>query len=213
MARTFTPAQHGFGFPNSFVDEFIKLPGGGHAFTTRGRCGGMAFLSLDHWHHGMPIPGGAAVPADATPLARLIQRRLFDSMALNGLRYVEFSQKPLHDKWLFFKGAANATRSGEFAKLKASIDAGTPCALGLCQAESLAGLGKDHQVVCYGYEEGPERSALLIYDNNHPRVEQRLTFATRYSKQGDMTISHSDKSKWRAFFVEEYHPEKPPAGL
>jgi len=213
MATSFTPAQHGFGFPNNFEDEFVALPGGKYAFKTRGRCGGMAFLALDHWHSHKPIPGGDTVPADDTPLAKLIQRRLFDSFALNGLRYVEFSLMPLLDKWLILKGAAKATRAAEFPKLKASIDAGTPCALGLCQANSPAALGKDHQVVGYGYVEGPDQSALLIYDNNYPRTEQRLTFATRYSKQGDMTIRHSDGSQWRAFFVESYRPEDPPPGL
>jgi hypothetical protein len=213
MATSFTAARHGFGFKNDFDDELIRLPDGTHAFTTHGRCGGMAFLALDHWHSHKPIPGGDAVPADDTPLARLIQRRLFDSFALNGLRYVIFSQMQLDRRWLLWPGAAQVTRTEEFPKLKASIDAGTPCALGLCQASSLAGLDKDHQVVCYGYVEGPDQSALLIYDNNFPKVEHRLTFATRYSGQGDMMIRHSGGSQWRAFFVEDYHPEDPPDGL
>lgn len=214
MAVTgFTPGEHGFKFANNFVDEFIDLPGGKHAFTTRGRCGGMAFLALDHWHHKRPIPGGTALPGDDTPLAKLIQKRLFESFLKNGLRYVEFALMPLHPKWGVFKGAAKVTRNKEFPKVKKSIDAGTPCAIGLCQAESLKTLGGDHQVVCYGYEEGPETSALLIWDNNYPGREQRVTFATRYSRQGDMTIRHSDGSEWRAFFHEDYDPEKPPEGL
>lgn len=210
---TFRPDQHGFGFANGFTDEFVRLPGGKYAFTTRGRCGGMAFLALDHWHARRPIPGGDRLPADATPLAKLIQKRLFDSFLLNGLRYVEFALMPLHPRWWIFKGAAKLTRNEEFPKVKASIDAGTPCAIGLCQAESLTALGGDHQVVCYGYEEAPDRSALLIWDNNHPKTEQRLTFATSYSKDGDMTIRHSDGSKWRAFFLESYRAEVPPEGL
>ncbi len=209
----FTCAEHGFRFANSFVDEFITLPSGGHAFTTRGRCGGMAFLALDHWHYQRPIPGGGTRPADSTPLAKLIQRRLFDSFVLNGLRYVEFSLMPLHPKWMIFKGAAKVTRTKEFPKVKASIDAGRPCAIGLCRANSPLELGRDHQVVCYGYEEGPDQSALLLYDNNHPGKEQRLTFATRYSRNGDMTIRHDDGSEWRAFFIEDYQPEEPPPGL
>lgn len=214
MAVTqFTCAEHGFRFPNEFKDEFIQLPGGAHAFETKGRCGGMAFLALDHWHHRRPIPGGDKVPADETPLAKLIQRRLFDSFLLNGLRYVEFSLMPLHPKWVVFNGAAKVTRNREFPKVKASIDSGRPCAIGLCRASSPLELGRDHQVVCYGYEEGPERSTLLLYDNNHPGREQRLTFATRYSRQGDMTIRHGNGSEWRAFFIEDYQPEPPPPDL
>jgi hypothetical protein len=213
MPTTFRPEEHGFRFANKFVDDFVKLPGGKYAFQTRGRCGGMAFVALDHWHHKRPIPACEALPADDTPLARLIQKRLFESFALNGLRYVEFALMPLHPKWLFLKGAARVTRNKEFPKVKESIDAGEPCAIGLCQAESLKALGGDHQVVCYGYVETPEESALLIWDNNHPGKEQRLTFATRYSKVGDMTIRHSDGSKWRAFFLERYQPEVPPEGL
>jgi hypothetical protein len=213
MATTFRPDQHGFKFANSFEDEFIKLPGGKHAFKTRGRCGGMAFVSLDHWHHKKPIPAAATLPADETPLAKLIQRRLFDSFKSNGLRYLEFSLMSEHPRWGIFKGAAKETRTREFPKVKVSIDAGRPCAIGLCRASSPVELGMDHQVVCYGYVEGPQESALLIYDNNYPGAEKRLTFATAYDKKGDMKIRHSDRSEWRAFFVESYEPEAPPAGL
>jgi hypothetical protein len=213
MATTFRPDQHGFRFANRFEDEFVKLPGGKHAFKTRGRCGGMAFLALDHWHHKRPIPACETLPANETPLAKLIQKRLFESFALNGLRYVEFALMPLHPKLGLLKGAAKLTRTNEFPKVKASIDRGEPCAIGLCQADSLKALGGDHQVVCYGYVETREESGLLIWDNNHPGKEQRLTFATRYAKDGDMTIRHSDGSKWRAFFHEKYKPECPPEGL
>jgi hypothetical protein len=209
-ATPFRPDLHGFRFGNGFVDEFVKLPGGKYAFTTRGRCGGMAFLALDLWHHKRPVPACDTVPADDAPLAKLIQNRLFDSFILNGLRYIEFALMPLHPRWRIFKGAAKVTRNKEFPKVKASIDAGEPCPIGLCQAESLGALGGDHQVVCYGYVEGPEESALLIWDNNHPSKEMRLAFATRYSRHADMTIRHSDGSKWRAFFLEKYRPEPPP---
>lgn len=213
MPTKFTASEHGFRFANSFEDDFVKLPGGGHAFKTRGRCGGMAFLALDHWHHGRPIPGGDTLPDDKTPLAKLIQKRLFDSFGLNGAKYLEFSLMPLHPKLGVLKGAAKVTREKEFPKIKASIDKGEPCAIGLCVSTSPLEVGKDHQVVCYGYEEGPEQSALLIYDNNRPGKEHRLTFATRYDKKGDMSVRHSDGSKWRAFFFEKYRPEEPPAGL
>ena len=216
VTTSFTPAQHGFKFSNSFEDAFIELPGGGHAFHTKGRCGGMAFLALDHWHHHKPIPGGNVRPGDETPLARLIQRRLFDSFALNGLRYVKFSLMPLHDEWWGIrKGVAKVTRTEEFPRLKASIDAGIPCALGLCQATAPtpAELGKDHQVVCYGYVEDLEESKLLVYDNNRPLSVEILTFATRYSKQGDMLIRRGTNGLWRAFFVEDYRPQDPPPGL
>lgn len=213
MPTTFRPGEHGFGFPNGFEDDFVKLPGGKHAFKTRGRCGGMAFLALDHWHHGRPIPGGNALPDDKTPLAKLIQKRLFDSFTLNGAKYLEFSLMPDHPKLGILKGAARTTREKEFPKVKRSIDAGKPCAIGICRSTSPLEMGQDHQVVCYGYEEGPAQSALLIYDNNHPRQEHRLTFATKYEKNGDMAVRHSDGSKWRAFFFETYKPEVPPAGL
>jgi hypothetical protein len=55
MIRTrFRPSVHGFHFSNEFSNEVIRS--GPIDFTTQGRCGGMAALSLDYFFAGMPIP-------------------------------------------------------------------------------------------------------------------------------------------------------------
>ena len=69
----FDPAVHGFGFPNSFVNQVVSLPNevyrllpgvlrraipGGN-LETRGRCGGMAYAALDYYHAGRPKQAAA----------------------------------------------------------------------------------------------------------------------------------------------------------
>jgi hypothetical protein len=75
---SFDPVEHGFAFPNDFVNVIGTLPGFGK-ITTYGRCGGMAYASLDYYHHGLRVPENADLPPDGTVLADYIYRRLLDS--------------------------------------------------------------------------------------------------------------------------------------
>jgi hypothetical protein len=84
----FSAALWGFHFPNYWPDVEI---GGLKAGWIKGRCGGMAALSLDYYFAGIQTPthmapdapgsngtgdfGASEVPADGTPLGDLINKR------------------------------------------------------------------------------------------------------------------------------------------
>src|SRR5699024_7386296 len=106
---TYSPQLYAFRFPNDFVNHIcngrippffvrkVKL-------TTAGRCGGMAFASLDFYHLTTPVPtvnpqdlAPSVVPADGHPLADYIFTRQLHSMLTtvrglrDGFRYIRWS--------------------------------------------------------------------------------------------------------------------------
>ena len=78
---------------------------------------------------------------------------MIDSMVANGAKFFRFMQTPDHPTIVWGIGVARATREEEYPRIKARIDQGFPCAIGLSQARDIGGLGNDHQVVAYGYDE------------------------------------------------------------
>ncbi len=220
MPKTpFDPKQHGFRFANHFVNTIATLPRLG-TLQTLGRCGGMAFCALDHYFAQLPLPTLSAqdlaplhVPPDGHPLADYIYRRQLDSFAtLSAVKFVTWTLAP--DKPTFFaRGVIERTRADEFHKLRERIDHNQPAPLGLIAARDLSALGKNHQVVAYGYEQ-PENdeSALVvhIYDVNYPAQELTLTYQP---EEGCWIESSRNRERWRGWFVQDYSPRLPPPDL
>ena len=50
---SFNPVTNGFSFPNAFINSNVYFAGTG-PYETRGRCGGMAYASLDYYFAGRP---------------------------------------------------------------------------------------------------------------------------------------------------------------
>jgi len=209
MPRTnFTPQQHGFHFPNSFVNQVATLPGG-QQIETYGRCGGMAYAALDYYFAGLPIPADTATPPDGHWLADYIYTRLFDSfLNTSAIRYVSWTMQADHSTW-FYKGVTRWTKEDEIPRLRQFIDAGTPVVLGLVGARDMADVGnKNHQVVAYGYDADDASQAIniYIYDNNSPDQEAVLS-----TDAGNPHINASNRIEpWRGFFVHEYAFRSPP---
>jgi hypothetical protein len=206
----FDPALHGFAFPNRFVDVLVSV--GAFQLTTAGRCGGMAYLALDHWNAGRPVPpwpgtlwAPGHVPPDGHWLADDIRGRLFDSFRTGtAAKFVTWTQSSDNATWVS-KGVSRWTHEDEVPKIVAAIDAGRPVPLGLVVARSLGDLGKNHQVLAYGYEKQPSgRVTILVYDSNSPGREVRLT-----SEPGQLGWTASNGSQWRGFFVQAYSAKRP----
>jgi hypothetical protein len=70
-----------------------------------------------------------------------------------------------------------------------------------------SGMGDDHEVVAYGYEDGDPNSKLMIWDNNSPGEEVVLEFKTAYDA-GDRDI-HMGAETWRGFFLAAIAPVLP----
>ena len=219
MATTnFVPSKHGFHFPNNFVNKLI-----GGAITTRGRCGGMAFGSLDYYVNSVPVPtcdtadfgSSLGVPPDGTPLADYIMGRLDGSLLLYAASFIRWNGASDHATVLGGKGIVAATKQDEWPKLKASLDSGAPVALGLLTATTTGGVSACHQVVAYDYAVGQNSLTISIYDNNYPD-DDTVTISSTI----DATNPHWNESShgglvdvWRAFFVEDGSPTVDYAGL
>ncbi len=216
----FRPQEHGFHFANNFVNvaATLNLPGINQKIVTRGRCGGMAYASLDYFNARMSIPthvaadfGAAGVPPDGTPLADYIYQRLFDTFVVpSAAKFVTFTLAKSEDVSPpalpglppppVVKGVYSLSKD-EAARIRQSIDQQQPVVVGLVGATSLEDVGgKNHQAVAYGYDGGQ----ILIYDNNTPDQEVRLSFddATR-------TIRATNGSVWRGLFVQDYASKTP----
>ncbi len=205
---SFNPVQHGFKFPNNFVNNIISVPSLGLHVTTLGRCGGMAFAALDYWHNGIPVPPSSTVPEDGSPMGDYIYQRLMDSILSNAFKYFHFMRTPDHPTWFNGMGVSRATREEEFPLLQSLIDQNQPCVLGLLRARSVTEFHNNHQVVAFGYEVGDPYSTVLIYDNNYPNETHSLTFKTFYDP-GEREVHHSRDGDLRGFFVESYFPQIP----
>jgi hypothetical protein len=77
--------------------------------------------------------------------------------------------------------------------------------LGLVSASSISNIGKNHQVVAYGYKSDPSSGNLdvYIYDNNFPDQEAILSISLSDPHVRE-SVSGNVVDTWRGFFVEEY---------
>ena len=218
MPRTdFTPSQHGFHFANSFVNHVATLPDG-RKIETGGRCGGMAYASLDYYFAKLPAPPytsadfpDTGVPPDGNWLADYIYRRLMDSFCnVSAARYILWTMRKDQPTWFGLrKGVTTCTKDEEIPRLRAAIDAGKPVVLGLIVATDIKKVGDNHQVVAYGYDLDPATNELsvYIYDNNNPDTEVVLTTAP----DNPHVNASNRRDPWRGFFVHHYSPAIPPA--
>lgn len=122
----------------------------------------------------------------------------------------------------------------EIPKVTSSLDKGKPVVLGLIGARALSDLGRNHQVVAYGYEYFKDDRTYIfyIYDPNHATTETykfKKTDSTVHPIQ-PVLVWHQDYGflserlyrysptfdnpptiqTWRGFFVMDYTPKVPP---
>ena len=231
VMTTYSPQLYAFRFPNAFVNRIWSgriPPGIGRKIelTSAGRCGGMAFASLDFYHLETQVPpvspkdfAPALVPADGHPLADYIFTRQLHSMLTtvaglrDGLRYL---------RWSGYPAATIATKTQlEERKVIQSLDRGQPVVLGLIKATSkrLRAQGVNHQVVCYGYRcDAAGHHEFLVYDPNDPFPASETNHQPgllRRNDDGDHSgFAYQERlsnrsDRWRGFFVVDYRPRQP----
>ncbi len=203
MIINFLPSKHGFHFGNNFVNKIIHTSFG--KIESRGRCGGMAFASLDYYFSNMDIPTHESkdfpnkkVPPDGSMLADYIYERSIHSLfTLSSFKFFDWSLKRNIDN-TNRRSVSYKTKHEEFPKLKKSIDSGKPVVLGLIGAARVTEICNNHQVVAYGYDFDPKNDS-----NEHDRE------ITLESHKDIPYFKESNGQEWRAFFVQEYHFKHP----
>jgi hypothetical protein len=186
----FLPSRSGFHFANSWPPDTIypvvTLPIIGTVAAqdaTRGLCGGFVFAALDLFLHEPRLspPADTRPAADGTPLFNYIASRQVDSIALNGIKYIQWIQTPDQDDGLQLfdnRGLARRMVETEWPAIKADIDSGVPSPLALI-APPQAGLpntsgiieacSNSHQVLAWAYDlDESSNITLFVYDSNQP---------------------------------------------
>jgi hypothetical protein len=220
----FLPSRHAFGFPNDWPSVpalSISTPVGriGIGNAARGLCGGMVFGALDYWYAGAEPP--ARLPAADEPLFRFIVRRLIQSWHIpTGVaRYYYWMNVPDGDT---ARRVARPVRSRhglrmrsvalQWPRIRAQLDGGQPAPIGLVTVAGASPLqlGRNHQVLAYGYQLGESQVTLQVYDpNSGPKDDVHIRFDPRAPGLG-FTHSINIGLPVRGFFLTPYSPATPP---
>jgi hypothetical protein len=214
VVQNFLPSQNGFHFSNCFADvpyEFkllgIKVKGGK---ASNGMCGGMIYAACDLYYSGQRAPDQQVAPDKGSLFVYLCQR-LIESFTLpfGPLRYYFWMNPRVADSdaekpkfSLAAHGRAWKTIVVEWPKIKNEIDANRLCPIGIILLKSWNPdhLGRNHQVLVYGYELEGNDLKLLLYDPNspgddgvylalniaEPRKRAAIIYANSQGKAGDV---------------------------
>ncbi len=144
-----------------------------------GLCGGMTYLAQDYWLARVALPRGAhesdqpnrtggTVPSQVRDL---IWARLLDSLQSGGVlqRTLEWSLLLNQIPKELGGGAQRllANTKNEWTVLRARIDSGQPCPIGLVY--TTRNVWDQHQILAYGYEDpGNGTATMQVYDCNDP---------------------------------------------
>jgi len=218
----FKPSQNGFRFANWFIDvpydfKVLGLPiRGGHACN--GMCGGMIYTVCDLFYAGLQPPQDRFTPSRG-PLFKYLCQRLIDSFALpfGPLQYYLWMNPTVKDALGRHSRAWKMTCL-EWPKIKDDIDHDRLCNIGLVLLKSWspADLGKNHQVLVYGYELEGQALKLMIYDPNAPGddgASLSISLAGAEAGQPTSLIYANSKGKVKeavCFFKTDYRFKQPP---
>jgi hypothetical protein len=174
----FLPSLNGLRFVNAWPKEaniVVKVPGIGKVAVgsaNKGLCGGMVFTVLDVFMAGLP-PLANPLPLPGNPLFDYIVKRLFDSWNLpwGAVKYYRWMALPDEDigAWpATLRGVGWRSVIDEWPAIRSDLDAGRPSPLGLVTVRSPnpAQLGRNHQVLAYGYDLVGDRLTINVYDPN-----------------------------------------------
>lgn len=218
----FAPSTNGLHFANDFAHEPLFRLGLARASipignAANGLCGGMVFAVRDLFEYRRTPPPDRAPPRRGTVLFGYLLGRLFSSFNLpvGPLRYWLWQILPAGDRFTV-RGLAWRTIRGHWPKIRADLDAGRLSTLGLVRTRSVnpLDLGRNHQVLAYGYDLDEDGSKLTIhvYDPNHPDDDGcALSLSPAEPTQSTPVGYVSDELPVRGFFRTTYRTKDPSA--
>ena len=222
----FEPSTHGWHFGNDFSGPTVTVPipglgkiGLGNA--AHGVCGGMVFAARDFFEDARAIPADTAPPAQGTPLFGFITGRLLDSFDVprGVLKYLTWMATPDHDSDTWFgadRGVQTLTIKQEWPAVRAAIDGGHTCPLGLVTVASTnpSDLGANHVVLAHGYDLGDTGDlSVHLYDPNSPDDDTVTMTMNIQNPAQPAWIAHNINISRpvRGFMALRYGKHDPPA--
>lgn len=237
--KGFDQSIHGFKFKNTdWKAKGIKLPVVSITLpkpvgqidisnTSEGMCGGMVYAVIDYFLAGKKIPQTMSPPStESDPLFKYLKQRLIESWDVTGTgpNYIKFMRHdyPDADEGVvqslgLMKGRSYVIAREEWPKVKADIDANRLSPIGLVQTISYnpADIGKNHQVLVYGYKLSGNLVTLYYYDPSSPadKMELRFTIGDLAKRIDILRFRNNvyDAKPINTFFRTTYRP--PPASL
>jgi hypothetical protein len=189
--------------------------------TAMGVCGGMCYVTCDLFE-GKALPPLATSPPSTTddPVYQFTVARFNDSLSAEAIETYYGLMNPAlpdHETDLSQAGLAPHGRAWvminqQWPRIKARIDSGHPCPIGLVLTKSLnpGDLGLNHVVVVFGYDLIGTDLTLHIYDPNFPNSNTR-TIALSIADPLHTTTVTSNYPGLNCFFqLELYTPVAPP---
>ncbi|HEX2090242.1 MAG TPA: hypothetical protein VHI54_10005 [Actinomycetota bacterium] len=215
--RGFAPSASGFGFANSFrPGPVLAIRAGGRRLglgnAANGLCGGMVFAARDLFEAGIDPPAATEPPPGGSPLFRYVVRRLFHSFDLPAgpARYMAWMVLPAHDGRGGLRGVAARTVGREWPRIKRDLDRGVLSPIGLVRVHSFnpLELGRNHQVLAYGYDldESAASVTINVYDPNHPGAND-VALSFRLKPGPDWEVRYiAGELPVRGFFRTRFRP-------
>src|SRR5262245_18969297 len=169
----FQPAVNGFRFPNAFAKDPIRRFQLGSVATldigdaANGLCGGMSYTVRDLWEARVSPPADPAPPARGNARFDYVVNRQIESfdkgiVPLRFFKLMDPGRPATEPLWAEVAGRFGIDRHSrtyvmvrvEWPKIRADLDGGSLSTLGLVKVVSLDPnqLGRNHQVVAYGYD-------------------------------------------------------------
>ena len=224
----FLPSLYGLRFPNAFPPTpVLRVPGTGIGVgnAADGLCGGMTFMARDLFEHHLAPPPDVTPPPDG-PLFRYLVNRAITSFDLPAgpAKYELWMGLPDHSSFFGAPGVVWRTLAREWPAVRADLDRGVPCPLGLIRTRSWnpMDLGRNHQVLAYGYDlragpDGGDAGAaraldVLVYDPNWPGRDDVAIRVVLTDPLEASTVAYMDgDAPVRGFFRSAYRSADPSA--
>ena len=211
------------------IDKVIDENWAPITHANAGLCGGMVFTVMDYYaaHLLPPLPTTPPSPPNQREdvLFMYIRDRLWDSFDVEGEghRFLGYSSPhyPNGDEGAIqavglTRGRSWVTYREAWPAIQSDIDAGRLSPIGLIQTDSLD-IGKNHQVLAYGYERDGQRVKLFIYDPNEAQEEISLSFDIT-ATDGEVHVNReggqrgNDHRIYCIFRIDNYTAKMPPGG-
>lgn len=226
----FLPSLNGWPFDNQFVavPPFKLIGELKYGDASKGLCGGMVYAALDYFLAGLDLP---SIPEEDLskhnspvqgPVFNYFGKRLFNSFDIpEGVwNYIQLMRPDFPDFQTSKSRIRVAPRNRawrairqEWPAIKAKLDTGHPCPLGLIcvKSKELSMLGENHQVLAYGYELVADDLTLFIYDPNS-HLNDNITLKLNIGNpEHKLNISYWDNKPVYCFFQTNYTFSMPPA--
>ena len=227
----FTPTVDGFRFANAFPSEPIRTFRLANIATldigdaANGLCGGMSYTVRDLFEAGLRPPADPAPPARGDPRLDYLIERQIESFAdgVVPLRFYKLMDPGRPERepfWAELLGRVGIDRHSrtwvmvnvEWPAIRRDLDGGSLSTLGLVKVISLDPnqLGRNHQVVAYGYDLDGKTVTLRLCDPNYPGDEDvTLRFDTADPRAAITTTWSRPPDTIECFFRTPYERRDP----